>query len=320
MKNFYPVFLCGHRKSGTSMFLNLFDNNREINVFPTDLNLLYAYYPIIEKKLNKSQKKKRLEKILFNEFARNKIIKKNINLKKYNKIFFDEIKNNYSTKNLIYYLLNIYNLKFATNETKSIICKETSIEIYATEIKKWFKNAKFIHLIRDPRDNYSAIKSGLKKYYSKFNDDKLSILFSIIFRYLNGLESIEINKKIIGKDYYVCRFEDLILSPKDEMKKICKFLKINFSKNLIVPTVMGSKTYGNNFNKLKLNKLSKINVGNWSKRIDEDEAAILEHYFHKFMKKYNYKLNFRGEFKHNSVVEFYKLINHKYFFYDRFNQ
>ena len=58
MKDFNPIFLCGHRKSGTSMFLNLFDNNSEINVFPTDLNLLYAYFPIVERKLNKSKKKK----------------------------------------------------------------------------------------------------------------------------------------------------------------------------------------------------------------------------------------------------------------------
>lgn len=319
MKDFNPIFLCGHRKSGTSMFLNLFDNNSEINVFPTDLNLLYAYFPIVERKLNKSKKKKRLENILFKEFAKNEIIKKRINLEKYQKIFFDKIKKNYDTKNLIYNLLNIYNQKFTTKKTKSIICKETSVEIYATEIKKWFKNAKFIHLIRDPRDNYSAIKSGLKKYYSKFNDDKLSILFSIIFRYLNGLEAIEINKKIIGKDYYVCRFEDLIASPEKEMKKICKFLKISYSNDLIVPTVMGSETYGNNFNQLKLKKISKINIGKWSKRIDEDEAAVLEHYFKKFMKKYNYELTFKEVSRHNSVVEFYKLINHKYFFYDRFS-
>ena len=319
MNNFNPIFLCGHRKSGTSMFLNLFDGNKDINVFPTDINLLYAYYPIVEKNLDNTNKKKRLKRILFKEFSNNKLIKKSIDLNSYSELFFKKVKENYSTKNLIYHLLNIYNENFTAKKTSSIICKETSVEIYATEIKKWFKNAKFIHLIRDPRDNYSALKSGLKKYYSKFNDDKLSMLFSIIFRYLNGLESAEINKKIIGKDYYVCRFEDLIFSPKKEMKKICKFLKINFSADLIVPTILGSQTYGNNFNKLKLNKISKINVGNWTKRIDKDEAAILEHYFYKFMKQYGYKLNFKGEFKHKSVVQFYKLINHKYFFYDRFN-
>ena len=36
-------------------------------------------------------------------------------------------------------------------------------------------------------------------------------------------------------------FEDLIFSPKKEMKKICKFLKINFSADLIVPTDLDHK-------------------------------------------------------------------------------
>ena len=58
MNNFNPIFLCGHRKSGTSMFLNLFDGNKDINVFPTDINLLYAYYPIVEKNLDNTNKKK----------------------------------------------------------------------------------------------------------------------------------------------------------------------------------------------------------------------------------------------------------------------
>ena len=52
------------------MFLNLFDGNKDINVFPTDINLLYAYYPIVENLDNTN--KKRLKRILFKEFSNNK--------------------------------------------------------------------------------------------------------------------------------------------------------------------------------------------------------------------------------------------------------
>ena len=44
------------------MFLNLFDGNKDINVFPTDINLLYAYYPIVEKNLDNTNKKKKTKK------------------------------------------------------------------------------------------------------------------------------------------------------------------------------------------------------------------------------------------------------------------
>ena len=37
--------LTGHRKSGTSMFHRLFDGHPDINLYPVDLSILYAYFP-----------------------------------------------------------------------------------------------------------------------------------------------------------------------------------------------------------------------------------------------------------------------------------
>ena len=39
------LFITGHRKSGTTMFANLFDGHKDFLVYPSDLCLLYAYYP-----------------------------------------------------------------------------------------------------------------------------------------------------------------------------------------------------------------------------------------------------------------------------------
>ena len=39
-----------------------------------------------------------------------------------------------------------------------------------------------VNIIRDPRDNFASIKSGLKKYYEKFGEDNISSLTSTIFR------------------------------------------------------------------------------------------------------------------------------------------
>ena len=43
MKHF--IFLTGHRKSGTTLLKSLIDGHPDINVYPTDLTLLYAYFP-----------------------------------------------------------------------------------------------------------------------------------------------------------------------------------------------------------------------------------------------------------------------------------
>jgi len=40
------IFICGHRKSGTTMFHNLFDGHPDLDVYPVILNILYGYFPI----------------------------------------------------------------------------------------------------------------------------------------------------------------------------------------------------------------------------------------------------------------------------------
>ena len=39
------AFVCGHRKSGTTLLANLLDGHPQLAVYPVDLVLLYAYFP-----------------------------------------------------------------------------------------------------------------------------------------------------------------------------------------------------------------------------------------------------------------------------------
>ena len=40
-------------------------------------------------------------------------------------------------------------------------------------MNKYFKDIKIIHILRDPRDIYSSLKSGINTYYKKNSEDKL---------------------------------------------------------------------------------------------------------------------------------------------------
>ena len=57
-----PIFICGHRKSGTTMLVNLFDSVDKITTYPDDNGLFYKYFPAIHesKKISINQKKKKL--------------------------------------------------------------------------------------------------------------------------------------------------------------------------------------------------------------------------------------------------------------------
>ena len=129
-----------------------------------------------------------------------------LNKKKINKI--DHI-----FKCLIYSFQKAANIPI--NKNQIIIVKETGLEIYATEIKKLFPSSKFIQLIRDPRDNYSSLKSGSSKHYLKFNEDYIHSLANMINSYGLGLKLSQINQEKFGnKNYMITKYEDICSNPK----------------------------------------------------------------------------------------------------------
>ena len=56
-----PVFLCGHRKSGTTMLINLFDNAFEAITYPDDSGFFYKYFP--EYELEKYSDQEKIERL-----------------------------------------------------------------------------------------------------------------------------------------------------------------------------------------------------------------------------------------------------------------
>ena len=59
------IFICGHRKCGTTMFGNLFDNHKDLVVYPTDLSIFYGYFPKFNNnKYTLKEKLRRLEIVI----------------------------------------------------------------------------------------------------------------------------------------------------------------------------------------------------------------------------------------------------------------
>ena len=205
---------------------------------------------------------------------------------------------------------------FAKNSGQNIgpverwVEKTTSTEIYATEIIKWFPRAKFIQLVRDPRDNWAALKAAWEGRYRKFNDSSLTLLQSLLERGKLGMELAILNQKIIGrKQYLIVRFEDLVSQPKKYLTEICKFLNIKYQADLLKPTVLGKWWPGNSFENLKFKGPSKAKVGQWPKRITKEEAHLVEYYFYDLMKHFNYRPKSTLKQRVAAAVKHYKWHN-----------
>ena len=60
------VFVCGHRKCGTTMFSDLFNGHQKLSVFPTDLSIFYGYYPkYVDGSFSEKEQLERLENVIF---------------------------------------------------------------------------------------------------------------------------------------------------------------------------------------------------------------------------------------------------------------
>lgn len=318
------LFLCGHRKGGTTMLNNLFDGHSQLSVYPVDINLLYGYFP----KFNQSGASeqdllKRIQAVVFKDIAKLPQLAGIVDFKKLEANFLTNMEGcSFSDMSAVLpALLNGYADLNASTEHQYLVAKETSIELYAKEIAGWLPNCRFIHLIRDPRDNFAAIKAGITKKYASYGDSEISLMFSVIVRNLWGIKMARVNQKLLGNERYrILRFEDLVAAPESTMREISTWLGIAYEESMLQPSICGRPTGGNSFENKTFSGISSEHVGKWKERISDEEAAMIEFAFSDEMAAYGYAAESDDNVVADSVSAFYKSINYKYFYFDRFGE
>jgi hypothetical protein len=317
-----PVFICGHRKAGTTLLINLLDGIEDAIVYPDDSGFFYMYYPFFDTREYSDKEKinrlcNRVAKENLGEVIDRQNVSSKVKDKLHNKqkIFIRELrkiqKNNFTTKDILTHFIESFGKAFQSHKNpKFWVEKTTSSEIYALEIKKWFPRAKFIHILRDPRDNWSSMLSGWDKRYDSYNPSKKYLINSMIERGKLGFQMAIDNTINIGNDsYLVIKYEDLVTNPIEIMKKISNFLCISYSEILLSPTTFGLSWNGNNFSGMDFNGISANSVGKWKSRITEADAMLIEYYFYDSMKKFGYEAEFDRVSCQKQAIEHYKWYN-----------
>ncbi|NQU72233.1 MAG: sulfotransferase, partial [Rhodospirillales bacterium] len=180
----------------------------------------------------------------------------------------------------------------------------------ALEISEWFPNAKFIHLIRDPRDNYASLKSGWAERYQHQEDSQRALLQSLIDRGGLGLRMAIDNAAVLGPERYkVVRYEDLVKEPKRHMEELAAFIGVSYDSMLETPSVNGVPWPGNNFDGLTFNALSDVNVGRWTERMEHWEACLVEGHLSDLMQHFGYELSIDPADRVKACAQHYKWFN-----------
>jgi len=318
------VFIGGHRKSGTSLLLNLLDGHADLAVYPTDAAYFYAYFPAyLQKTFSAQQQSARFERVVFTElefWLRKHALEGLLDVSKLRDGFLKRLDNRFGDMAAITQAMAEAYTAVA-GEDKPFVLKETSIEIYASELFAWHPDAKFIHILRDPRDNYAALKAGVETHYAKLGEGNLETLASLLNRARLGFLYAATNLRTFGADrYHVLAFEDLVANPDAALQGICAFLGIPFTASMRTPTKLGKPTRGNNFDAVDFSALSTHHVGAWPARISREEAQIIEFHLADVMQTAGYAPAFSPQEQAAAASDFYKWQNYRYFFKDRFRE
>ncbi len=321
------IFLGGHRKGGTTLLASLLDGHPQLWVYPEDINVLYAYFPrFCQDGYSQKERRQRLERVIFEEFRRRRrrlSYLRAVRVEEMREVFFDLLRGRDLAD--MGQVLGALARSFREvhpgpgPEGRGMVLKETSIEIYAEMLLRKFPSAKFVHLLRDPRDNFAALKAGIENYYHAFDDDANTILASLLHRYGLGMRLARLNLERFGPErYLVTRHEDVVKDSENQLRRISHFLGIDFHPCLLQPTIMGRPSKGNNLDGLEMNGICDINIGRWPQRITPAEARVIEFHFGGLMESWGYQCRYRKSEQADAACEFYKWSNYRYFYFDRF--
>ena len=151
-----------------------------------------------------------------------------------------------------------------------------------------FNNAKVVHIIRDPR----AVAAS---NYAK-KGQKYPLLF--LARQWRKLASLSAYYRSIDCNNFILKYEDLIKNPEKEVRKLCKFLEIDFDYSLINPSNFvdglgesGLKTHPTKNLKKKFNTKS---IEKWRFVLNQDQINFLEQLCFLEMQFFDYESSFKS--------------------------
>ncbi len=277
-----PVFICGHPKAGTSLLRALLDSHPQLVVYPEETLFFRRYLPLVEGQAPTVWVATALESLLhiFTWNTETPPANQDGYLDRdYTWIGYENVKGAFlklvDTMPLRHPgdVLSAAMLAFGqamehlNPNTRAWVEKTPYNERFAAQIFAWWPEARCIHVVRDPRDNYAS--------YQRKHADWDEATFAL--RWAKSTRLGMQNEAHFGKTRYrVVRYEDLVRAPAQVMADIADFLGVAMHPNLLMPTRAGRSWQGNSMFADRFQAISTRPVGRWRERLSPDEAALVE--------------------------------------------
>lgn len=274
-----PIFICGYMKSGTTLLTELLDGHENLIVLPGDSWLLH--------KLD-DQERLSAEKIdtvcahwikrFVNPTGQRPFWLLGENAGSY-KLFEGCLKNWYRQfpEGWTAVIKSVVLAYYEANPVKPSqplywVEKTPGNEIRAEEADICFPQAKFIHIVRDPRENFSSLK---KLYKSRnWNWEPFALAEQIRKSFDAAVTNLE---KFGDSRYLLLSYEKLLKNPKEIITEIVDFLSIPETENLYVPTVnkMPAKSNSMHADRQITGAIQQRSADRWKDVLDAAEQRMI---------------------------------------------
>jgi hypothetical protein len=156
------------------------------------------------------------------------------------------------------------------------------LEKKAVRILQRFPNAKFIHMLRDPRDRYEAALHKSKRRGG---------IGAATSRWLYSASLANRNQQKYPQRYKVVRYENMVSQTEDTMYEVCQFLGESYHPAMI--SMKNEKRFSNHNlkkNRAQSSPLSTSYIGRFRENLPDHEIYFIQKLSKRYMKLFNYPL------------------------------
>jgi hypothetical protein len=178
-----------------------------------------------------------------------------------------------------------YEMRKDKKEISVLIDKNPLHSIFLEKIIHIFPQAKFIHLIRDPRDNVNSNIRGFNKKNT----------FFLARKWLGFNAEIENVKHDIPHKFFTIIYEDLVVNTENIFRALCEYLGVKYNESMMNHQFLerlqgyeGAKFYerAKKTHQNLLQPINSTNIGKWKTELNEYDRTITEIITANFANKY----------------------------------
>lgn len=162
---------------------------------------------------------------------------------------------------------------------------------WVDKILEDFPNARFIHMLRDPRDNYLGLKRRIDdqelipqgwlrdRIIPRFRHATNHPAFFTETYILKSLDAAYENVARFGGQYRVLFYEDLIYGGEEMVRVLASWLGLSWNENMVNPTMHGAAWKGNSRSSDLIKQLEPFDtrpIGRWKAELSIREIGLME--------------------------------------------